>query len=164
MCRIATDLSLGGTVAPARARQEKVLVVDPRGLRFAAGVTAVVLAAVLVTGSGWLLLAQLVVFAVGAAAGVRHAPYGLVFRYLIRPRLGPPAATEDERPPQFAQLVGAVFAVIGVVGFLAGLPVLGYVATAFAFIAAFLNAVFEFCLGCHMYLAIRAMTTRGAQT
>ncbi|WP_235486474.1 DUF4395 family protein, partial [Frankia sp. AvcI1] len=60
--------------------------VDPRGLRFTAAVTSVVLAVVLVTGSGWLLLAQTVVFVVGAVAGVRYAPYGLLFRALIRPR------------------------------------------------------------------------------
>jgi hypothetical protein len=139
-------------------------VVDPRGLRFAATITAVVLAAALITGNAWVLLVQLVVFVIGAAAGLRHAPYALVFRRLIRPRLGPPATTEDPAPPRFAQAVGAVFATVGVAGFLAGLPVLGYVATAFAFVAAFLNAAFEFCLGCHLYLFIRSTTTRGART
>ncbi|WP_261563344.1 DUF4395 domain-containing protein [Frankia tisae] len=137
--------------------------VDPRGLRFAAAVTSVVLAVVLVTGSGWLLLAQTVVFAVGAVAGVRYAPYGLLFRTLIRPRLGPPATTEDAAPPRFAQLVGAIFGAVGVVGFLSGIPVLGFIAAAAAFIAAFLNAAFEFCLGCQLYLFFRSITVRGAR-
>jgi uncharacterized protein DUF4395 len=139
-------------------------VVDPRGLRFAAALTTVVLAVVLVTGNVWLLLAQLVVFAVGAVAGVRLAPYGLLFRYLVRPRLGPPASTEDAAPPRFAQTVGAVFASVGAIGFLAGADVLGYVAVAAAFVAAFLNAVFEFCLGCQFYLIIRSFTAKGANT
>ncbi|WP_261555592.1 DUF4395 domain-containing protein [Frankia tisae] len=137
--------------------------VDPRGLRFAAAVTSVVLAVVLVTGSGWLLLAQTVVFAVGAVAGVRYAPYGLLFRILIRPRLGPPATTEDAAPPRFAQFVGAVFGAVGTAGFLSGIPVLGFTAAAAAFIAAFLNAAFEFCLGCQMYLFFRSITVRGAR-
>ncbi|MBL7497690.1 DUF4395 domain-containing protein [Frankia sp. CNm7] len=137
--------------------------VDPRGLRFAATIAAVVLAVALVTASPWVLLAQLAVFTVGAAAGLRYAPYALVFRRLIRPRLGPPAHTEAPGPPRFAQGVGAVFAAVGVAGFLFGLPVLGYVATAFALAAAFLNAAFEFCLGCHLYLFIRTITTRGAR-
>ncbi|ADP84330.1 DUF4395 domain-containing protein [Pseudofrankia inefficax] len=138
--------------------------VDPRGLRFAAAITTVVLAVALLTGSPWVLLAQLVIFLVGAVGGVRRAPYGLLFRYLIRPRLGPPATTEDPVPPQFAQAVGAVFAAVGVIAFLAGIPVLGYVAAAFAFVAAFLNAAFEFCLGCQLYLFIRTITTaRGAR-
>jgi hypothetical protein len=133
-------------------------------MRFAAVLTSVVLAAVLLTSSGWLLLAQTAVFAVGAAAGVRHAPYALLFRHLIRPRLGPPARTEASGPPRFAQLVGAVFGVVGVVGFLAGVPALGYAATALAFVAAFLNAAFEFCLGCQMYLFLRSITMKGART
>ncbi|KJE23178.1 protein of unknown function (DUF4395) [Frankia torreyi] len=137
--------------------------VDPRGLRFTAAVTSVVLAVVLVTGSGWLLLAQTVVFAVGAVAGVRYAPYGLLFRALIRPRLGPPATTEDAAPPRFAQLVGAIFGAVGVAGFLSGITVLGFVAAAAAFIAAFLNAAFEFCLGCQLYLFFRSITVRGAR-
>lgn len=138
--------------------------VDPRGMRFTAAVTTVVLAVVLLTASGWLLLAQTVVFAVGAAAGVRYAPYALVFRSLVRPRLGPPARTEAPQPPRFAQLVGSVFGVVGVVGFLSGATVLGYVAAALAFTAAFLNATFEFCLGCQMYLFLRSITVKGART
>ncbi|EIV94269.1 DUF4395 domain-containing protein [Frankia sp. QA3] len=137
--------------------------VDPRGLRFTAAITSVVLAAVLVTGSGWLLLAQTAVFAVGAVAGVRYAPYGLLFRALIRPRLGPPKTTEDAAPPRFAQLVGAIFGAVGVAGFLSGVSALGFVAAAAAFIAAFLNAAFEFCLGCQMYLFFRSITVRGAR-
>jgi hypothetical protein len=138
-------------------------VVDPRGQRFAATITTIVLAVALVTASPWVLLAQFAIFVIGAAAGVRHAPYAVAFRRFIRPRLGPPATTEDPAPPRFAQGVGAVFAAIGVVGFLAGVPVLGYVATAFALVAAFLNAAFEFCLGCHLYLFIRSITARGAR-
>jgi hypothetical protein len=143
---------------------KKINMVDPRGLRFAATFTAIVLAIALITGNAWVLLAQLIVFLVGAVAGVRYAPYGLAFRYLIRPRLGPPTTTEDAAPPRFAQAVGAVFAGVGVAGFLSGISALGYVATAFAFAAAFLNAAFKFCLGCQLYLFFRSITTaRGAR-
>jgi hypothetical protein len=129
--------------------------VDPRGQRFAAALTTVVLAAVLLTGSVWLLAFQAAVFAVGALAGVRRSPYALVYSSAIRPRLGPPAHTEDPRPPRFAQAVGLLFAAVGLAGFLLGLPVLGLVATGLALTAAFLNAAFGFCLGCEMYLLIR---------
>jgi hypothetical protein len=132
-------------------------VVDPRGQRFAAALTSLVLAVVLLTASGWLLLAQTVVFVVGAGAGLRVAPYGWLFRVLVRPRLGPPAELEQEAPPRFAQAVGAVFGAIGTIGFLSGVGALGYVATAFALAAAFLNAAFGFCLGCQMYLAVRSL-------
>jgi hypothetical protein len=129
--------------------------IDPRGPRFGAAITVVVLAVVLVTGSAWLLAAQLVVFAVGAIAGLRYAPYGYLYRWLIRPRLGPPAHTEAEAPPRFAQGVGMVFAAGGVVCYALGATTGGLVLTALALIAAFLNAVFDLCLGCHVYLFIQ---------
>jgi hypothetical protein len=128
--------------------------VDPRGPRFGAAVTTAVLAAVLLTGSGWLLAGQAVVFAIGAFGGLRVAPYGLVFRALVRPRLAPPAELEAEAPPRFAQAVGLAFAVAGTAGYLGGVTALGVVATAFALGAAFLNAAFDFCLGCEVHLRL----------
>ena len=129
--------------------------VDVRGPRFAAGVTAVVLAVALLLGSGALVAAQALVFAVGAFAGLRYAPYGVLFRVLVAPRLGPVREREPEAPPRFAQFVGLLFAVVGAAGYLAGAPVVGAVATGFALVAALLNAVTGFCLGCELYLTVR---------
>ena len=129
--------------------------VDPRGLRFAAALSAAVLVAVLITGSAWLLAAQGVVFGIGAVFGLKYAPYGLVFRALVRPRLGPPKEMEDAAPPRFAQGVGLAFSVIGVIGYATGLTPLGIAAAALALVAAFLNAAFGLCLGCEMYVLIR---------
>lgn len=133
--------------------------IDSRGPRFGAAITTVVLALVLVTGSGWLLFAQTLVFAAGALAGLRYAPYGLVYRYLVRPRLGPPPRTEAEAPPRFAQGVGMVIAGIGALCFAVGAPVAGLVFAALALLAAFLNAAFDFCLGCQMYLILKRFRT-----
>jgi Ca2+/Na+ antiporter len=124
--------------------------VDPRGLRFAATITAIVLAAVLLTSNGIVLAVQAAVFAIGAFGGLR---------YTLAKRLGPPAEREPEAPPRFAQAVGLGFALVGVIGFAVGLSWLGLVATAFAFIAAFLNAAFGYCLGCEMYLLSRRVLT-----
>jgi hypothetical protein len=129
--------------------------IDPRGPRFGALVTMVVFALVLITGSVWLLAAQAAVFAVGALLGVRNSPYGLVYKWFIRPRLGPPAELEDAAPPRFAQAVGLVIASIGIIGFAVGLRPLGLVAAALGLVAAVLNGVFGICLGCEMYLIIR---------
>jgi Domain of unknown function (DUF4395) len=135
--------------------------IDVRGPRFAAGVTAVVLAVALLTGSGVLVAVQTVVFAVGAFAGLRYAPYGVLFRVLVVPRLRPVREREPEAPPRFAQLVGFLFAVVGAAGYLLGAPVLGALATGFALVAALLNAVTGFCLGCELYLiARRALPAR----
>ena len=147
-------ISADPVVAPAR-------LVDVRGPRFAAAVTAVVLAVALVLGSGVLVAVQAVVFAVGAFAGLRYAPYGAFFRVAVAPRLGPVRERESEAPPRFAQLVGLLFAVVGAAGYLLGAPVLGAVATGFALVAALLNAATGFCLGCELYLiARRALPVR----
>jgi hypothetical protein len=129
--------------------------IDPRGPRFGALITTAVLIVVLITSSAWLLAAQAVVFAIGAFLGLKYAPYGLIYRYLVRPRLGPPKELEAQAPPRFAQGVGLVFAAVGVIGYASGATGLGVVATAMALIAAFLNGAFGICLGCEMYLLIR---------
>lgn len=134
--------------------------IDPRGPRFGAVITTVVLAIVLVTGSGWLLAAQALVFALGGFLGLKFAPYGFIYRALVRPRLGKPAELENPAPPQFAQIVGFSFAVVGAIGYLSGVTPLGVVATALALAAAFLNAAFDFCLGCEVYLLFRRSTVR----
>jgi hypothetical protein len=128
--------------------------VDVRGVRFSAALTSAVLALVLLSSSGILLAAQAAVFALGAFAGMRFSPYAVLFRILVAPRLAPPAHREDAAPVRFSQAVGLAFAAVGTVGYLAGLPVLGIVATALALAAAFLNAAFGFCLGCEMYALI----------
>jgi Domain of unknown function (DUF4395) len=132
---------------------------DVRGPRFAAAITTLVLIAVLVSGDGWLALAQTVVFAIGAASS-RYAPYGWVFRTVIAPRLGPPRAFEPAEPVRFAQGVGFAFLAVASTAYLSGSVVVGAVATGFALAAAFLNAAFGLCLGCEAYLVVRRATSR----
>jgi uncharacterized protein DUF4395 len=129
--------------------------VDPRGPRFAAILTTIVLAVVLVTRWWPLLAIQTVVFAIGAFIGLKPAPYSIVYRTLVAPRLGPTNEREDAAPLRFAQAVGFVFALVGTIGFALDIAPLGIVATAFALFAAFLNAAFDFCLGCEMFLLIK---------
>jgi hypothetical protein len=129
--------------------------IDPRGPRFGALITTVVFVVVLITSNVWLLAAQALVFATAAVFGLRNAPYGLIYRIAIRPRLGPPGELEAEAPPRFAQGLGLVFTIIAIIGYAAGIQPLGIGAAALALIAAFLNGVFGLCLGCEMYLIIR---------
>ena len=144
---------MSSTVTPAP--------IDPRGPRFGAAITAVVLAVTLILGPGIpalvLLVIQTLAFAAGSLIGVHAQPYGIVYRTLVRPRLSAPKELEDSRPPRFAQTVGLVFALAGLAGLLLSVPVLFYVAVAFALVAALLNSVFNFCLGCEMYLLGRRL-------
>lgn len=140
--------------------------VDPRGLRVVAGITAVVLALVLAIPSEpvrtALLAVQVAVFAIASFVGLTASPWALVYATVVRPRLAPPAALEDARPPRFAQLVGLAFTTVALVALVAGSTTLALVATAFALVAALLNAVVGLCLGCELYLAVRRLSPAGA--
>jgi hypothetical protein len=144
--------------------------IDPRGPRFGAGITGVLLLVVIALAlsapgadtalgrflqpGAVLLTAISLLFAWGAFAGVQRHPYGRIYRALVRPRLAPPSELEDPIPPTFAQGVGFVITLAGLVVHLAGVPYALVVAAGFAFIAAFLNAVFAYCLGCQIHLLL----------
>ena len=154
------------------------LEIDPRGPRFGAAITMVLLLVTIALALGetaagtvaeralqpsFLLLALLsALFGWGAFAGVHRHPYGLIFKSLVRPRLAAPQFTEPVEPPTFAQLIGFLVSLTGVVLHLVGVPYGLVIAASVAFIAAFLNAVFGLCLGCEMYgLLVRAKLIRG---
>ena len=156
--------------------------VDPRGLRFAAGITSLLLLVDIFLGltglptarnadGTWalaeasvaqrvldpaflLLLVTALLFLWGVLSP-RTAPWGALYRAVVRPRIGPPAELEDPRPPRFAQGVGLVVVAIGLVLQLVGVPWALPVAASAAFVAAFLNAAFGFCLGCRLYLLLQ---------
>ncbi|WP_062070300.1 DUF4395 domain-containing protein [Demequina sediminicola] len=140
--------------------------VDPRGVRFGASITlAIALVAVLAgpTTVGLVAMALLVVlFAPGATVGPQATVQSWLFIRLVRPRIGPPTETESFRPPRFAQQMGFAMAILALVLGLVGVGIGFYVFAAMVLVASFLNAVFNFCLGCEIYLAVRKATTRAA--
>lgn len=144
--------------------------IDPRGPRFTAGITALLLLVDVFLGlttplgatvaeraaepAFLLLLAIALLFAWGVISP-RTAPWGALFRALIQPRLRAAGDLEDPRPPRFAQGVGLFVATVGLVLHLIGVPWALPIAAAAAFVAAFLNAVFGLCLGCQLYLVLQ---------
>ena len=135
--------------------------IDPRSPRFGAGITAVLLLVVIGLNLAGVWLASTILFAAlvalfawGAFAGIKRHPYGAIFRSVIRPRLAAPTELEDPTPPTFAQGVGFVITAVGLVLHLAGVPYALVIAASAAFIAAFLNSVFAYCLGCQIYLLL----------
>lgn len=170
-------MSSAPTMSPLQARPGEAGI-DPRGPRFGAGITATLLLVViglgLVTaaappatlqeraGEPAFLLFSVVtaLFAWGAIAGVQRHPWGLIFRALVRPRLAAPGHLESPAPPRFAQGVGLFVSVVGIVLHLAGVPFGLVAAASAAFIAAFLNAVFDYCLGCQIYLLLTRLRSR----
>ena len=129
---------------PARA-------IDPRGQRFGAGVSAMILVAAFVAGLPWLAALTGLNLAVSAAFGTRLFLPGRAWP-LVRSslRLGA-AEPEHEYPPRFAQALGATFIGLGAVAFLAGLPVVGWVLTGAVAGLQTLLAATGLCVGCRLY-------------
>jgi hypothetical protein len=134
--------------------------IDVRGPRFSATITVIVLAIALATQNAWVLALQAVVFAIGAIRGPQFTPYAFIFKRVVKPRLRGEVVTEDSRPPQFAQTVGFIFALLGLLGAAIGSSLVFGIAVGFALAAAFLNSVFNYCLGCEMYLLVLRIRTR----
>jgi len=156
-------MSTQQTAGPATSAHPSVEAgIDPRGPQFNAAVTMVVLVVILATAGGVvgtvLTAVQTALFVWGAAAGVTRTPHAEVFRAVVRPRLSSPDHLEDPAPPRFAQAVGAVFTGVALIAFLAGATTAGEIAIGLALVAATLNAVFRFCLGCELYLIIKRFT------
>lgn len=135
--------------------------IDPRGPRFGAGITALLLLAVIALDlSGFttpavvLLGAIAALFAWGAFAGIQRHPYAVLYARVVQPRLTPTSEREGAAPPTFAQGVGLVVTLAGLVLHLSGVPFALITASGAAFLAAFLNAIFAYCLGCQIYLGL----------
>ncbi|MEY4409707.1 MAG: hypothetical protein RLZ99_180 [Actinomycetota bacterium] len=136
--------------------------IDPRGPRFGAAITSALslsafgIAVSLEDGlsAAYPLIVLLAVLFSWSVISPKTHPYGQLFKKLVRPRLAAPSELEDARPPQFAQKVGLGFALLGLIGYWFA-PVLVAVSAGFIFFAAFLNAFFNFCLGCQMYLGLK---------
>jgi hypothetical protein len=142
--------------------------IDPRGPRFSAGITAILFLVVIALALSGFETAALIlsiynaaVFLWGAAAGVQRHPYGFIFKKLVRPRLKPPVELEDPTPPTFAQGVGLFVTVAGIALYLPFGSVALIIAGAAAFVAAFLNSVFAYCLGCQIYLLLARLGILG---
>lgn len=135
-------------------KKNTAVVIDSRGPRFSAAITVLVLATALVTQSLLLISMQFAIFFIGATKGPQFTPYALIFKNWIKPNLKSDYIPEDVRPPQFAQAVGFIFAAVALTGLLSGVTVLFTIATSLALAAAFLNAAFNYCLGCEVYLLL----------
>jgi hypothetical protein len=135
----------------ATANLPKARMIDPRGHRFGAGVSAVLLIGAVVTQSVWLVALVLASIGVSAAFGLRYSIYGAIWRRIVRiARLGP-AEPEHEYPPRFAQVLGSVALILSLISFALGAVTLGWVfALAVAGLQSLL-AITGYCLGCRLY-------------
>lgn len=129
-----------------------IRLIDPRGQRLGAGLSAVVLAAAI--GLDLPVVVVLVALALGvsSALGTRFFVFGRpwpIVRRLLR--LGPPTAPEPEVGPRFAQALGATFLTIGVVLLAVGVRPWGWLPVGAVVALQALLAVTGYCLGCRLY-------------
>ena len=137
--------------ADANARLPKARMIDPRGHRFGAGVSAMLLIAAFVTGTPWLVAVVLATIGVSAAFGLRYSIYGVAWRRIARALALPKVEPEHEYPPRFAQVLGSVALILSLVAFAVGATTLGWV---FALAVAGLQTLLAttgYCLGCKLY-------------
>jgi hypothetical protein len=137
--------------ADAASRLPKARMIDPRGHRFGAGVSALVLLAAFALNAPILVVAALLSIGVSAAFGLRWSIYGAVWRRLARALALPPTTPEHEYPPRFAQTLGSVVLIASLIAFLAGADLAGWV---LAFAVAGLQTLLAatgYCLGCRLY-------------
>ena len=129
----------------------KARMIDPRGHRFGAGVSALLLISAFVTGTAWLVGVVLVSIAVSAAFGLRFSIYGVAWRRIATTLALPKAVPEHEYPPRFAQVLGSVALILALIGFALGATTGGWVFTLAVAGLQTLLATTGYCLGCRLY-------------
>jgi hypothetical protein len=125
--------------------------IDPRGQRFGAGVSAIVLAVAFVLDVPWLAVLVGIDLALSSAFGTRWFLPGRPWPFIRRVLKLGPVELEHEYPPRFAQALGATFLGLATIAFVLGVPVLGWLLTAAVAALQTLLAVTGICVGCRLY-------------
>ena len=137
--------------AEAAAHLPPARMIDPRGHRFGAGVSAIILIVAVVTGTPWLVGVALLSIGVSAAFGLRYSIYGVAWRWIVRTAGLGRTEPEHEYPPRFAQVLGSVALTLALVAFAVGATTLGWLFTLAVAGLQTLLAVTGYCLGCRLY-------------
>jgi len=125
--------------------------IDPRGQRFGAGVSVVILAAAFLTGWFWLAALVGVNLIVASAFGTRLFLPGRAWPTVRSALKLGPTEPEHEYPPRFAQALGGIFVALGTILFVVGLTTGGWLLVGAVAALQTLLAVTGFCLGCKLY-------------
>jgi hypothetical protein len=117
----------------------------------AGGVLTMALAAI-VLGQFWLLVPLAYGFVARVATGPTLSPLGQLVTKVITPRLSLPAKYVPGPPKRFAQGIGATLTVAAAVAYFGfGSSGAAYVLLGAVVVAATLESVFAFCLGCAIF-------------
>ena len=129
----------------------KARMIDPRGHRFGAGVSALLLIGAYLTGTTWLVGVVLLSIGVSAAFSLRFSIYGAVWRRVAKALALPKTEPEHEYPPRFAQVLGSVALILALIAFALGATTVGWGFTLAVAGLQTLLATTGYCLGCRLY-------------
>ena len=135
----------------ATARLPKARMIDPRGHRFGAGVSAVLLIGAFLTGATWLVPIVLLSIGVSAAFGLKYSIYGVVWRRIAKTLALPKVEPEHEYPPRFAQVLGSIALTLALISFVLDATTLGWGFVLAVAALQTLLATTGYCLGCRLY-------------
>jgi Domain of unknown function (DUF4395) len=125
--------------------------IDPRGHRFGAGVSAALLIVAFLSGGPWLVAVVLLSIGTSAAFGLRYSVYGAMWRRIARAAHLAKVEPEHEYPPRFAQVLGSIALTLALVAFAVGATTLGWVFTLAVAGLQSVLALTGYCLGCRLY-------------
>src|SRR3954471_19613969 len=130
--------------------------VNEKAARVVAGGVALVALVALVASAEWLLAPLALGFWARVLTGPKLSPFALLATRVVAPRLGPPKEVSGP-PKRFAQGMGAAITTLGSLAWLLGLGTVADVLLAMLVVAAPLESVFAYCLGCQIFgLLMRA--------
>ena len=128
--------------------------VNEKAARVVAFFVFLIALTILATGALWLLAVLCAGFVLRVLAGPSLSPLALFATRVAAPRLGPPQEVPGP-PKRFAQALGAVMttaAAVAALGF--GATTVASILVGAMIVAAGLEAVFAFCLGCKIFAAL----------
>ena len=144
---MSSSSATSDTTPPPQGR-----LIDPRGHRFGAGVSVMLLTLAYLLNLPVVVGAVAVALAVSAIFGTRYSALGRPWPYVRRAlNIAPPKELEGEYPPRFAQALGSVVLAVAIVLFLVGEATLAWLPVGLVVGLQTLLAVTGFCLGCRLY-------------
>jgi hypothetical protein len=124
--------------------------VNEKAARVVAGCVALTAASALVAQAGWVLWLLALGFLLRVLSGPRFSPFGLLATRVVAPRLGPPKLVPGP-PKRFAQGLGLAFSLTAALCVAGGATTLGWSLVGLLIVAAVLESVLAFCLGCVVF-------------
>ena len=156
--------------AEAAAQLPPARMIDPRGHRFGAALSGLLLIVSFVFG--WVpgVLLALLSIGVSAAFGLKYSIYGAIWRRIVKVAKLGKAEPEHEYPPRFAQTLGSIALLFSLVAFGLGATTVGWILALGVAGLQMVLAITGYCLGCRLYFlrwwipdVVTSIWTRGAR-